>query len=57
MQLDLLRNDQFLAIFQGLCLCGPNVFKSDALNVVLNSFVARLGEENKQPDDETIKFD
>ena len=40
--LDVLSNSQFVAIFQGLCLCGPLIFKPEALNSVLNSFAERL---------------
>ena len=55
LQLDVLTNSQFIAVFQGLCLCGSHVFKLDAFNQVLNSFVERLGEETKIQ--EKIEFD
>ena len=43
MYLDVLTNSQFVSIFQGLCICGPIVLKTEAaLNAVLNQFIQRL---------------
>jgi len=33
---------QFLSIFQGLAMSGENIFRSDLLNMILNSYVHRL---------------
>ena len=41
---DVLTNEQFVSVFQGLCLCGPSAFHQEAFNSVLNSFVERLDE-------------
>ena len=44
--LDVLSNEQFVSVFQGLCLCGPSAFHQEAFNSVLNSFVERLDESS-----------
>lgn len=54
MYLDVLTHEQFIAIFQGLCLCGTVVFHQDHLNKVLNSFVQRL---EGQVNDEQMTFE
>ena len=54
MYLDVLTNSQFIAIFQGLCICGPNVLKTESLNAILNQFTQRFtGSENQ----EALTFD
>ncbi len=39
---DQLTTQQFLAVFQGLSLTGPSVFKPEMMNMVLNKFVGSL---------------
>ena len=56
--LDVLTNSQFVAVFQGLCLCGPSVFHQDALNLLLNNFVRRLSDSSAEVvDHESMTFD
>ena len=55
LQLDVLRHSEFLSIFQGLVLCGPRIFNTDALNAVLNNFVSRLNAQDNE-EEESLEF-
>jgi len=35
-------NRQFIAVFQGMCLCGANIFHRDFLNLFLNQYIKRV---------------
>jgi len=51
-----MKNDQFLATFQGLTLAGPRVLGPKMLNEVLNSVESRLRKKELTEFDQVIAF-
>lgn len=51
-KIDGVENRQLVALFQGMCLCGPNAFDRDLLNLFLNQFVKRLQAPAENTDEQ-----